>query len=1140
MGATRTQLRNSPGATVAWVLAIEGYQYLLTSWPTASAVVTAWSGTDWSLALSGLMPPGTVASRIQPFRPRLEHESMTFEVVPNEAETFAVDVFASELASGYITELTVELTSSATSCTVKSTGALASSGTIFIGTEAITYGGKTGTTFTSLTRGTWSPFAVDGGTRFGRRHHLTQRAGGITSRPYVTNYPRTWIGKWVALYAHAVHGSVLDTRADAELVWSGRIADVSGGNDGRVRLACTDAREAVASCILGQQLYTATVATGLNVPAGTTIRVSEMVTASGSQTSKEAMYTFGGGDGELAGGRYTGAEVIDSLNDWLADRINAADLDHDWSVTLRSDGQTQINIGFQDPGLCQAEVSTGSVVWHVLGWQTWPKKQLDNSDREDHTTLGTFRHLLLNIARLASTAPRLRFISDVPATVAVLPPLTEFVNGALFDIETEEVTGTWVNQLDDLPASIVARVGASAGEDWGLIDIGGRGIAVVRRSSDTYFDRVYIVRELQELLGLERVSANQELAIDPVYVRQVLLLQGDAAQIITRLFVSTGTAGYNHATYDDYAYGLGAAIPWDVLDDAFVNTVLTMFGVEAPQIAVLIDRPTRLNAILEPELALRNAHLVMRDGKLLFLTPSLTTSATATHTLAEANKGAPLGRQTENRSEWLITREYLVNHVKVAYNRTLGGEFRDVAELSNEQSKTDYGLAEPLTIEARNTLGGSSKTDDTIHDAIALLAAVALTRFARPLLVVTRSTNGSLYNAVAGDTCVITDAHVRDPGTGLAGITARSGWIVRHEFNWQTGTGVIEVAVVEDDRAAPYSPCADVDDTASTGGFTAGYNSSTNTLRCYANRYSLASETADARNFETGDLVIVEELSPTDPTNPTKWLRTVAAGGSGNAVPLTSALSSPSFDAALKYRIISQVRSSAQATQKTDCYLADDSDSLVESGRRPYVWITQPSETLSFDPPSTTRRHEFPIDNGDWETNGYPVHPGAHRAAIDTCNNLVSYRTAPNMPMLFSTEASSSSTDYVLVGAFWFYTGFGVWSGEWTRRLFIEPWLRTNDNSENETASMRVTSQELPPGGDTLSGIDAFTGAARSVTFTTTSKTYGNITAQALEAVRVLGTASYATFLTVEIKCSGGGKSALTFGLKRCYLGPLQ
>src|SRR5690606_2589623 len=104
-------------------------------------------------------------------------------------------------------------------------------------------------------------------------------------------------------------------------------------------------------------------------------------------------------------------------------------------------------------------------------------------------------------------------------------------------------------------------------------------------------------------------------------IRQVLYLTGKFSSIMPKLLASMGgAAGVNHATHDVLPDGAG--VPWSLLGDTFVESCEALETTEGSDtIAVRIAKPTKLKDILIPELALRFAFLVWKDGGYRVVSP---------------------------------------------------------------------------------------------------------------------------------------------------------------------------------------------------------------------------------------------------------------------------------------------------------------------------------------------------------------------------------------------------------------------------------------------------------------------------------------------------------------------------------------
>jgi hypothetical protein len=122
------------------------------------------------------------------------------------------------------TWITSSLTTTSATVTVLSTTGFATSGTIYIGTEAITYTGVTATTFTGCTRGWYQSTP--------QAHYVTD--GENKSLPPVTDYPTTIEGRRARFYLYdAVGDAASGASFGGTLRWRGFVAtDAHYSRDG--------------------------------------------------------------------------------------------------------------------------------------------------------------------------------------------------------------------------------------------------------------------------------------------------------------------------------------------------------------------------------------------------------------------------------------------------------------------------------------------------------------------------------------------------------------------------------------------------------------------------------------------------------------------------------------------------------------------------------------------------------------------------------------------------------------------------------------------------------------------------------------------------------------------------------------------
>ena len=210
------ETRKRLGYFDSYVLAIEGYPILLTEEDRvtyAGAAQTLPTGYTRSVPALRFKEGDTIGIR-------MDRESGFASATAVEF-TLGWDDLGAQKSDfkypGVIAELTADLAFDATTVTVDDTTGFGASGTFYLGREAITYTGKTGTSFTGCTR-------------------------GVVGFPYAYSYnsptfrqccdvPKVWRGRFVTLYASecAPDGRLLNTTMlDAtysRAIWRGYIDD---------------------------------------------------------------------------------------------------------------------------------------------------------------------------------------------------------------------------------------------------------------------------------------------------------------------------------------------------------------------------------------------------------------------------------------------------------------------------------------------------------------------------------------------------------------------------------------------------------------------------------------------------------------------------------------------------------------------------------------------------------------------------------------------------------------------------------------------------------------------------------------------------------------------------------------------------
>lgn len=1119
MGTTLNALGSQQGVRIGYALAIEGCEYLLTDAADTAPVLTAWSGSDWTSALSGLIIDGEWKQSINPFATELNGSSLRWKIIPDAADTFGTLVHAP--AAGNETVITEDVDHSETTIDVADESQLsAATAYAYVGAETIKYTSKPSGQISGCTRGFWSPFTTNGGARFSRQHLLGNVAYAAQLPIQITTTPRQWVGRWVALYVHRIAGDTWDTRAQAQLVFAGRIVDVRDEPDGTTSMEAEDILSVLNSAIVLHNQFRAVVPEGFHVRAGW------VFTARDSYASTSSPYTRSHGESsltvvasapgtdEMAEGWYTAEELASVLNDWFK---TTSGLLLEWSAEVRygPEGYRFAFTAALPSGSYRSLAATISGAtesfWRFLGFDP---SQADDS--KYGPGVGAF-----SVTTVAT-------FSGVREPARIMAALA----GDQGSIELDATFGTWYDNRDRLPTHL-KRGYTVAGEDWGILQIGNTWV-LAKHDSDTLFTGVVRLDHLGRTLR-EDPQDDEVIGISQsgdIEVRQVVVMETTLSDFLIKLFASTGTAGFNHATYDSEPYGFGVGVPWSLLGDAFVESVQHLEAATVVNGArIVITEPTRLMELIGADLLARGTVLAWKNGGIRIIGWTTPNALTAVHTLTEDNK-ASATQGDDQRTSKTITDSYMRNIVKFEYQRTLRGEYTKTREFRFQRSIDDHG-ERALTIKLRNSL------PDTAEQLMTSYVARVMPVFGQPLYTLTRTISFNLYEDVApGDIALLTDSFVRDPATGQRSITGKPCVIGSHSFSWGgNGSdmyGEVELIFNPYDRSAALAPSADVDETHTTGGFTNGYDATAKQLYLKSHSYSLASESEDYTHFDVDDEIRIFEIDPAAGSAGNYWDRRITAR-SGATITIDSALSSPSFSTSKYYRIQSQVYSSAQTSQRDSAYAADDSDRQIEDLRVPFEygenWLS--GSYTAGDPaidPEIIPLHLVTAE-------GNPVSASLVRSVHDSLNALSRY-SGPGAQggmsgSVYNGNGLGAGETWLTIFRKRLYVGPGKFPPGYTRKVYVQPTYGTT--SPPTSGSVRVTvgigSPTYPPGqADTIDPV--YAGSARSYTWSAVLAGLFLGTEQSFDIPNV-GTPWL--FVTVDVT-----KYGKTSGLPSLYVGPLE
>jgi hypothetical protein len=275
-----------------------------------------------------------------------------------------------------------------------------------------------------------------------------------------------------------------------------------------------------------------------------------------------------------------------------------------------------------------------------------------------------------------------------------------------------------------------------------------------------------------------------------------------------------------------------------------------------------------------------------------------------------------------------------------------------------------------------------------------------------------------------------------------------------------------------------------VDETANTGGYTAGYNGALG-IKVKSHDHTESGGNVDSSYFVAGDEVEIVEVDPANPAAPLYWEREIDAV-SGNDVTLDSALSSPSFDSSKRYTIRSRTYSAAEANQRGNVYQADETTGRVESTADAYHYAGAVSGVAYTAEDDTAPSELVPeLAYGDGRARDVAM----ERTIIRTLNNLVDHKAARNSPVLRGGslgQIAGGGSGYRMIAVSDKYFGRLEPNTFVTRTVSIAPRFRSSNGG---SASVWVALCRSLPTGDSYDNV-SFAGAVDSFIWTTSSTTW--------------------------------------------------
>ncbi|MFZ4759935.1 MAG: hypothetical protein ACOYLX_17355, partial [Burkholderiaceae bacterium] len=266
------RIKATGSGALSWRLVIEGCPY---TWCSSTAQET--TEADGRLRICALRTDG-IETGCDADQARATVKAKGLNVTIIDVGGYATRAFAYTTATKCW--LTSDLTSSATTVNVTDTSLFAFIGTIHIGTEAISYIGTTGTSFTSCTRGALSTIP---------QKHFTEN-GRALRRPEITDAPASYEGRRAYLFAYGEGDSPTGTGTQ---IWIG-IMSRDPRLDGPAWSLSFDPITRVLDSSLGDDLETPVPPRGIYYPWSNALRITvkECPTATYAAQTESAADTF--------------------------------------------------------------------------------------------------------------------------------------------------------------------------------------------------------------------------------------------------------------------------------------------------------------------------------------------------------------------------------------------------------------------------------------------------------------------------------------------------------------------------------------------------------------------------------------------------------------------------------------------------------------------------------------------------------------------------------------------------------------------------------------------------------------------------------------------------------------------------------
>ncbi len=826
---------------------------------------------------------------------------------------------------------------------VKTAGfdAMDAAGTVYMGGEAISYAAKstqattttdgypseTLGTFTGCTRGLYPAFTEPRGTgteTWGKTFEYPRSpemsAGDVGAHQPVADEPFSFVGRHVGLYVTTYD---FDTGAwnsvdDAQLVWAGRIAEsiTFDPSRGVWTLECSHILGDLERKLCAHLPEVSGFGINLNGGMGRTFVAVVYIYRADLEEWKCVGYRVC----EIAAGYYTASGVSLAVQaelngDWT-DTGDGTSWSDDytmyWSVQ-RVDGKVTISLDQGDTPLTNARF----VIYSSVAAGTDSSLAYDAAGKTAQS--GENPCHALQALGFSTTHPIVFEVDDMGCSSVtgenegsiVYQPLHHNFNASVMLANRHGTDNPWLTQGD---------YEAAGGTAWACLATDGatnRGakdqkhviaytamafdsVAVNGLGTAPYFQFV-LANSLHQPMGYPSRDAFVGSPDGVIWKQcwQPKVLDANGARIgpIRQLLpelLSTGTAEYNDADYDNCPPALSCCIPSALIDKASFLRADAQIRAAYPASSLrwtLVEEPTSWLDLFLRE-ARAYGYAVVWDasqGKIACRPVFDIDQQTMTVSLDESNTAAPDDFPAISMSVGTVINQW---SCEVGHNLQTDKPQQIVVN-DRESIEGLDGIVKEIKLKHPGIRTNRANTPAVTAELFkALMQSSSICRYA--LHRIRRSLDATLMGQVSvGDLVSVTyTAGYQDPaGTGDRTLSG-TALVLDVAWNYEQGAGSCDLLILPE-GASPWAPSALVDITAANAGWAVG----TKTLTLVANGFGEATDSHDGAAFAVdGYKIVLVPRAPADPTTVTPIAATVASYTTGTRALVIDEDISVSFD----------------------------------------------------------------------------------------------------------------------------------------------------------------------------------------------------------------------------------------------------